>query len=41
MDEELLLSLVNAVHRTHIHAGAIFQVDAGFGDDVSHDAPQT
>jgi hypothetical protein len=36
MDEELLLSFVDAVDGTHIDARSILDVDAGFGDDVGH-----
>jgi hypothetical protein len=36
MYEELILALIDAVHRTDIHAGAVFDVDARLGDDVRH-----
>src|SRR5260370_380936 len=36
MDVELVLALVDAVHRTNVHAGSVFDVDAGFRDDVRH-----
>src|SRR3989475_780027 len=36
VDVELVLALVDAVHRAHVDAGAVFDVDAGFGDDVRH-----
>src|SRR5688572_21603664 len=36
MDVELVLALVDAVHRTHIHAGAVLHPDAGFGDHIGH-----
>jgi hypothetical protein len=27
---------VDAVDRAHVHAGAVFDVDTGLGDDVRH-----
>src|SRR5512143_3924784 len=36
MDVELVLCLVDAVPRTDIHTGAVFDVDAGLGDDIRH-----
>jgi hypothetical protein len=27
---------VDAVHRADVHAGTVFDVDAGLGDDVGH-----
>src|SRR5574342_150837 len=36
MDIELVLSFIDAVHRTDIDTGAVFDVDAGLGDDVRH-----
>src|SRR2546422_1228201 len=33
---ELVLPLVDAVHRAHVYAGAILHADAGFRDDVRH-----
>jgi hypothetical protein len=38
MDIELILTLIDAVHRTDIHAGSILDSDAGFDDHVSHAA---
>src|SRR5205823_1263837 len=34
VDDEDALRLVDAVHGTDIHAGQVFDVDAGLGDDV-------
>jgi hypothetical protein len=36
MDEELIFSLVNAVHRALVDAGAVLHADAGLTDDVGH-----
>src|SRR4029078_6480005 len=36
VDDEHAGEHVDAVHRTHVHAGQIFDVDAGLGDDVGH-----
>src|SRR5205823_14379387 len=36
VDHEDAVGLVDAVHGTDIHAGQVFDVDAGLGDDVSH-----
>src|SRR2546421_440960 len=36
VDVELILALVDTVHRTDIHAGAILQIDARLGDNVRH-----
>jgi hypothetical protein len=36
MDVELILALVDAVHWTDIHAGAVLDSDTGFRDDVGH-----
>src|SRR5438105_15112498 len=41
MNVELILSLVDAVHRAHIHAGAVFYTDARFGDDIGHSSSRT
>src|SRR5262249_49109093 len=38
MDIELILGLVDAVHRTDIHTGAILDADTGFSDHVGHSA---
>jgi hypothetical protein len=38
MDIQLVLSFVDAVHRTHIHAGAVFHPDARLDDHVRHAA---
>src|SRR5581483_8299476 len=38
VDDEDPVGLVNAVHRADVHAGAVFDVDAGLGDDVGHGA---
>jgi hypothetical protein len=40
MDEELVGSLVDAVDRAHVHAGAVFGILAGFGYDVRHVVPE-
>src|SRR2546422_10944312 len=37
---QLVLPLVDAVHRTHVYAGAVLQADAGFRDDVRHARPR-
>src|SRR5262249_46966584 len=36
VDDEDARGVVNAVHRTHVHARAIFDVDARLRDDVRH-----
>src|SRR5690606_22508578 len=36
VDDEHVLALVEAVHRTDFHAVHIFAADAGIGDDVGH-----
>src|SRR5581483_317151 len=38
VDDEDPIRLVDAVHRADVHAGFVFDVDAGFGDDVRHGA---
>jgi hypothetical protein len=39
MDDEHVLALVEAIHRTDFHAIHVFALDAIFGDDVSHEQP--
>ena len=39
IDHEHALGLVDAVHRAHVHAGLVQDVDAGLGDDVRHFTP--
>src|SRR5262249_42658846 len=34
IDDKDPVGLVDAVHRTDVHAGAVFDVDTGLGDDV-------
>jgi hypothetical protein len=36
MDVELVLALVNAVHRTDIHAGSVLHPDASLDDHIGH-----
>jgi hypothetical protein len=36
VDDEDPVGLVDAVDRTHVHARAVFDIDAGLGDDVGH-----
>jgi hypothetical protein len=36
MDDQHVVTLVKAVHRTDLDAIGIFAFDAGFSDDVSH-----
>src|SRR6266480_879042 len=36
VDDEYAFGLVDAVDRADIHAGLVFDVDAGLGDDVGH-----
>src|SRR6266508_2700031 len=36
VDDEEALELVDAVDRADVYAGAVFDVDAGLGDDVGH-----
>ena len=38
VDHEDPARLVDAVHRANVHTGLVFDVDAGFGDDVRHGA---
>jgi hypothetical protein len=38
VDDEDALEFVDAVDRADVHAGAVFDVDAGLGDDVGHAA---
>jgi hypothetical protein len=37
MDEELLLTLIDAIHWTDVDARLVLGVDTGFGNDVGHD----
>ena len=39
MDDEHVLALVEAVHRTHLHAIHVFALDAILDDDVGHVLP--
>jgi hypothetical protein len=39
MDEELVRTFVDAVHRTDINAGAVLRILAGFSYDVRHVVP--
>jgi peptidyl-tRNA hydrolase len=39
MDVELIGTFVNAVHRTHIDAGTVLRILAGFSYDVGHFVP--
>src|SRR5262245_55271650 len=41
VDDEHILALVEAVHRTHFHAIHIFALDAAFDDDVGHSPLRT
>src|SRR5207247_11124778 len=34
VDVQHVLALINAIHGTHVHAGPVLHVDAGFRDDV-------
>jgi hypothetical protein len=36
MDEKLIFTLVNTIHRTSINTGPIFNADAGFSNNVCH-----
>jgi hypothetical protein len=36
VDVELVVPFIYTVHRTHVDARAILDVDAGFRDDVGH-----
>ena len=36
VDDQHSLELVDAVDRADVHAGLVFDVDAGLGDDVGH-----
>ena len=38
VDDEDPVRLVDAVHRADVHAGLVFDVDTGLGDDVRHAA---
>src|SRR5947208_2085353 len=40
VDVQHVLALINAIHGTHVHAGPVLHVDAGFRDDVGHRTPQ-
>src|SRR3954454_16640725 len=39
VDDEDPVGFVDAVERADVHAGAVFDVDAGLGDDVGHATP--
>src|SRR6185437_6338690 len=41
VDHEDALELVDAVDRADVHAGEVFDVDAGLGDDVRHSGAQS
>jgi hypothetical protein len=36
MDDQHVLTLVEAIYRAHLDAVGVFAFDAGFSDDVSH-----
>jgi hypothetical protein len=38
VDVELVLPFVDAIHRTHIHAGAVLHPNAGLDNYISHPA---